>query len=173
MATDETIEECRESFLLYDRRGDRRIETSQIGEVLRALGTNPTEIEVRKIMRNLDSERTTTKRVSFEEFYPLLQAVREREKRDTKGMWFLEFLCLLKYLRAVKLCVSVLEVSKRNDNESKISVQKKYYCLSRFLYERANIQRMLRFFKILLSFFFLCIHKSLKHANLIKEFLLN
>ena len=93
MATDESIEEFRESFLLYDRRGDRRIESSQIGEVLRALGTNPTELEVRKIIRNLDSGRTTTKRVSFEEFYPVLQALRERERRDNRGIYSGFFFC--------------------------------------------------------------------------------
>lgn len=86
MAHEENIEECRESFLLYDRRGDGRIESSQIGEVLRALGTNPTELEVRKIIRNLDSERTTTKRISFEEFFPLLQSIKERERKDSRGM---------------------------------------------------------------------------------------
>ena len=37
-----------DTFLLFDRKGDGKIETSQIGEVLRALNLNPTEAEVGK-----------------------------------------------------------------------------------------------------------------------------
>ena len=37
-----------DTFLLFDRKGDGKIETSQIGEVLRALNLNHTEAEVGK-----------------------------------------------------------------------------------------------------------------------------
>ena len=37
-----------ETFNLFDQRGDGKIAAAQLGDVLRALGQNPTEIEVKK-----------------------------------------------------------------------------------------------------------------------------
>lgn len=54
----------------------------QIGEVLRALGTNPTEGEITKIIRSLDPASTGIKRVSFEEFFPIYQNLRDRQKKS-------------------------------------------------------------------------------------------
>ena len=87
---EESIDECKEAFYLYDRRGDKKVECSQIGEVLRALGTNPTEGEITKIIRNLDPASTGVKRVSFEEFFPVYQNLRDRQKRS--GGKILKFL---------------------------------------------------------------------------------
>ncbi|XP_068698086.1 myosin-2 essential light chain-like [Montipora foliosa] len=80
-STEDSIEDCKEVFYLYDRRGDRKVECKQIGEVLRALGTNPTEGEVAKIIRSLDRSGTGVKRVSFEEFFPIYQNLRDRQKK--------------------------------------------------------------------------------------------
>ena len=84
-STEDSIEDCKEVFYLYDRRGDRKVECKQIGEVLRALGTNPTEGEVAKIIRSLDRSGTGVKRVSFEEFFPIYQNLRDRQKKR-RGM---------------------------------------------------------------------------------------
>lgn len=78
---EDSIEECKEAFYLYDRRGDKKVESSQIGEVMRALGTNPTEGEIAKIIRSLDPAGTGAKRVSFEEFFPIYQNLRDRQKK--------------------------------------------------------------------------------------------
>lgn len=40
--------EVQETFNLFDQRGDGKIAACQLGDVLRALGQNPTEIEVKK-----------------------------------------------------------------------------------------------------------------------------
>jgi Ca2+-binding EF-hand superfamily protein len=40
--------DIQETFNLFDQRGDGKIAASQLGDVLRALGQNPTELEVRK-----------------------------------------------------------------------------------------------------------------------------
>ena len=79
---EDSIEECKEAFYLYDRRGDKKVECNQIGEVMRALGTNPTEGEIGKIIRSLDPAGTGTKRVSFEEFFPIYQNLRDRQKKS-------------------------------------------------------------------------------------------
>lgn len=40
-------------FSLFDNRGDGKISVSQLGDVLRALGQNPTEAEVKKCCNQL------------------------------------------------------------------------------------------------------------------------
>ena len=44
-------------------------QANQVGEVLRALGQNPTEADVRRLVQNQKTEG----RVSFETFLPILQ----------------------------------------------------------------------------------------------------
>lgn len=46
--------EHKEAFLLFDRRGDGKIESTQLGEVLRSLGHNPTQAEVKKSLKEVD-----------------------------------------------------------------------------------------------------------------------
>jgi len=40
--------EFQETFSLFDNKGDGKIYAHQLGEVLRAMGQNPTEAEVKK-----------------------------------------------------------------------------------------------------------------------------
>jgi len=42
------ITEFQETFSLFDNKGDGKIFAHQLGEVLRAMGQNPTEAEVKK-----------------------------------------------------------------------------------------------------------------------------
>ena len=46
--------EYRDAFSLFDKRGDSKIDTDQIGDVLRALNLNPTEADVKKIIQGID-----------------------------------------------------------------------------------------------------------------------
>jgi len=82
LSPEDSIEECKEAFYLYDRRGDKKVECSQIGEVMRALGANPTEGEITKIIKSLDPAGTGVKRVTFEEFFPIYQNLRDRQKKS-------------------------------------------------------------------------------------------
>nr|XP_020009258.1 myosin light chain 1, skeletal muscle isoform-like isoform X2 [Castor canadensis] len=50
------IAEFKEAFLLFDRTGESKITLSQVGDVLRALGTNPTNAEVKKVLGNPSNE---------------------------------------------------------------------------------------------------------------------
>merc|ERR1712018_997303 len=59
--------------------GDGMIPANQVGEVLRALGQNPTEADVRRLVQNQKTEG----RVSFETFLPILQAVSQKKISDT------------------------------------------------------------------------------------------
>ena len=46
--------EHKEAFMLFDRRGDGKIESAQLGEVLRSLGLNPTQADVKKALNEVD-----------------------------------------------------------------------------------------------------------------------
>ncbi|XP_028398137.1 myosin-2 essential light chain-like [Dendronephthya gigantea] len=69
------VDDCREVFLLYDRVGDHKIDVHEVGEVLRALGSNPTESELVK----LEQQFKAGKRISFEAFWPIFQATKPRK----------------------------------------------------------------------------------------------
>ncbi|CAG5123616.1 unnamed protein product [Candidula unifasciata] len=69
--TEDDIAEFQETFHLFDTRGDGKIAANQLPDVLRALGQNPTEQEIRKcgFSQNPDA------RMSFETFFPILQTI--------------------------------------------------------------------------------------------------
>ena len=48
--------EFRDAFSLFDKRGDGKIDSDQVGDVLRALSLNPTEAEVKKIVAEIDPD---------------------------------------------------------------------------------------------------------------------
>ena len=55
------------------------MQTTQVGEVLRALNTNPTEAEVKRLVQDQKADG----RISFETFLPILQAVSSKKLTDT------------------------------------------------------------------------------------------
>ncbi|TRY72447.1 hypothetical protein TCAL_13626 [Tigriopus californicus] len=77
--TEDQIADFQEAFLLYDNRGDGKIAVSLIGDVMRALGQNPTESDVKKLVQ----EQRADDRVSFETFLPIFQAICGRRSTDT------------------------------------------------------------------------------------------
>ena len=91
ISPEDSTEECKEAFYLYDSRGDGKVECKLIGEVMRALGTNPTEAQIAKIIRGLDPVGTGVKRVSFEEFFPIYQNLRGRQKESGGTVSYFKF----------------------------------------------------------------------------------
>ena len=71
------VDDCREVFMLYDRVGDNKVEVNEIGEVLRALGSNPTETELAKVEQQFKIGKDS--RISFEAFWPIFQATKTRK----------------------------------------------------------------------------------------------
>ncbi|KAF3694977.1 Myosin light chain 1, skeletal muscle isoform LC-1 [Channa argus] len=69
------IEDYREAFGLFDRVGDNKVAYNQIADIMRALGQNPTNKEVNKILGNPSADDMAHKRVEFESFLPMLQTV--------------------------------------------------------------------------------------------------
>ncbi|EFB28842.1 hypothetical protein PANDA_004078, partial [Ailuropoda melanoleuca] len=77
------LEEFKEAFELFDRVGDGKILYGQCGDVMRALGQNPTNAEVLKVLGNPKSDELKSRRVDFETFLPMLQAVAKNRDQGT------------------------------------------------------------------------------------------
>ncbi|CAB1414556.1 unnamed protein product [Pleuronectes platessa] len=69
------IEDYREAFGLFDRVGDSKVAYNQIADIMRALGQNPTNKEVNKLLGNPSADDLVNKRVDFESFLPMLQTI--------------------------------------------------------------------------------------------------
>ncbi|KAF6120481.1 myosin light chain 6B [Phyllostomus discolor] len=78
------LEEFKEAFELFDRVGDGKIQYSQCGDLMRALGQNPTNAEVLKVLGNPKSDELKSRRVDFETFLPMLQAVSKNRDQGEK-----------------------------------------------------------------------------------------
>ena len=57
------ILDCQDAFQLFDNRGDGKIPVSHIGDVLRSLGQNPTEAEVKKLCHQHKAGKSNSKTV--------------------------------------------------------------------------------------------------------------
>uniref|UniRef100_A0A8V5GDJ7 Uncharacterized protein n=1 Tax=Melopsittacus undulatus TaxID=13146 RepID=A0A8V5GDJ7_MELUD len=78
-----SLAEFKEAFLLFDRTGDAKITLSQVGDIIRALGQNPTNAEINKILGNPSKEEMNAKKITFEEFLPMLQAAANNKEQGT------------------------------------------------------------------------------------------
>nr|XP_029478774.1 myosin light polypeptide 6 isoform X2 [Oncorhynchus nerka] len=79
------IHEFKEAFLLFDRTGDGKISYSQCGDVMRALGQNPVNAEVLKVLGNpkAEGEEMNHKMLDFEQFLPMLQAIAKNKDQGS------------------------------------------------------------------------------------------
>ncbi len=48
--------EYQEAFLVFDRDGDGTVTVSEIGLVMKSLGQNPTEAEIKTMVREVDTK---------------------------------------------------------------------------------------------------------------------
>jgi myosin light chain 6 len=64
----------RDAFSLFDDKGDDKIPKQLFGEVVRALGLNPTEAQIKGAIQNLKTDR-----ISFEEFTPLYDSLAKKK----------------------------------------------------------------------------------------------
>lgn len=77
--TEDQIAEFQEAFALFDNRNDGMISVGLLGNVLRALGQNPTEQEVKKCCNQF---KNPDERITFEVFLPILQAISKNRCTD-------------------------------------------------------------------------------------------
>ena len=75
--TDEQIAEFKEAFSLFDKNGDGKITTTELGTIMRSLGLNPTQAELQSMINEVDANSNGT--IDFPEFLSLMA----REMKDT------------------------------------------------------------------------------------------
>lgn len=73
----EQIEEFRDAFTLFDETptGEMKITYAQCGDIMRALGHNPTNDDVLKLLGRPKAEEMHSKMLDFDTFLPMLQHV--------------------------------------------------------------------------------------------------
>ncbi|XP_062383776.1 myosin, light polypeptide 3, skeletal muscle [Sardina pilchardus] len=76
------IEDFKEAFGLFDKVGDSQVAFSQVADIMRALGQNPTNGEVKKLLGSPSAEDMANKRMAFDAFLPLL-AVQDKVQKGT------------------------------------------------------------------------------------------
>uniref|UniRef100_A0A8B9Y2B6 Myosin light chain 4 n=1 Tax=Bos mutus grunniens TaxID=30521 RepID=A0A8B9Y2B6_BOSMU len=78
-------EEFKEAFSLFDRTptGELKIAYGQCGDVLRALGQNPTNAEVLRVLGKPKPEEMNSKMLDFETFLPILQHISRNKEQGT------------------------------------------------------------------------------------------
>ncbi|VFV17245.1 myosin light chain 3-like [Lynx pardinus] len=83
--TPEQIEEFKEAFMLFDRtpKCEMKITYGQCGDVLRALGQNPTQAEVLRVLGRPKQEELNTKMMDFDTFLPMLQHIAKNKDTGT------------------------------------------------------------------------------------------
>ncbi|XP_039657618.1 myosin light polypeptide 6 isoform X4 [Perca fluviatilis] len=81
--SEDQILEFKEAFLLFDRTGDGKISFSQCGDVMRALGQNPVNAEVLKVLGNPKAEEMNSKMLDFEQFLPMFQAIAKNKDQGS------------------------------------------------------------------------------------------
>ncbi|XP_054945845.1 myosin light chain 4 isoform X1 [Physeter macrocephalus] len=77
--------EFKEAFSLFDRTptGELKITYGQCGDVLRALGQNPTNAEVLRVLGKPKPEEMNAKMLDFETFLPILQHISRNKEQGT------------------------------------------------------------------------------------------
>ena len=68
--SEEQIAEFKEAFKLFDKDGDGTITIEELGTVMKSLGQNPTEQELRDMIKDVDDDGSGE--IEFEEFLKLM-----------------------------------------------------------------------------------------------------
>ncbi|XP_076000964.1 myosin, light chain 13 [Genypterus blacodes] len=75
--TPEQIEDFKDSFQLFDRtpNSEMKITYAQCGDLIRALGQNPTNAEIMHVLGRPKAEEMQTKMLDFDQFLPIHQHI--------------------------------------------------------------------------------------------------
>ena len=67
--SEEQLEKCREIFNLYDKDKDGTIDSRELGDIMRSLGTYPSYEEINEMLKEVDTDNSG--KIDFEEFLEL------------------------------------------------------------------------------------------------------
>ena len=77
---DQQMSEYRESFALFDKNGDGAIDVKELGHVMRSLGQDPTEDELKDMIHDVDSDNNGT--IDFNEFLTIMSRMKGNEETE-------------------------------------------------------------------------------------------
>ncbi|XP_022082030.1 myosin-2 essential light chain-like [Acanthaster planci] len=77
--SEEQLTEYQDAFALFDKRGDGKIEIGQLGAVIRAMGQNPTQADIKRFSQGYSKDH----RITFEEFLPILASTQKIKEQGT------------------------------------------------------------------------------------------
>lgn len=85
--TDSQIADAKEAFALFDKDNDGCITTPELGTVMRALGKNPTEAEVHKLIKEIDPDGRGV--INLQEFLGVMaRDIRSYDsEQDIRNAW--------------------------------------------------------------------------------------
>lgn len=75
----EQVQEFKEAFSLFDKDGDGNIDVKELGTVMRSLGQNPTDAELRDMINEVDTDGNGS--IDFEEFLQMM--AKKMNDKDT------------------------------------------------------------------------------------------
>ncbi|XP_051944550.1 myosin, light chain 13 [Hippocampus zosterae] len=83
--TPEQIEDFKDAFQLFDRtpNSEMKITYGQCGDLIRALGQNPTNAEIMYVLGKPKAEDMQSKMLDFEQFLPIHQHICKAKDRGT------------------------------------------------------------------------------------------
>ena len=67
--SDKTLEQCKQVFDLFDKNKDGSITTNELGDIMKALGANPTKEELQQMLNEVDTDGSG--KIEFREFFDL------------------------------------------------------------------------------------------------------
>ena len=74
--SEEQIQEYKEAFSLFDKELNGSISIKELGAVLRSMGQNPTENDIKEMIDSLDDNETGT--IEFSEFIGLVDKLNQK-----------------------------------------------------------------------------------------------
>ena len=85
------IQEIQQTFDLYDKTGNGEIDHYSVGEAIRSLGFNPTQLQLGKLLNNPELKNLTSQFVKLQDFYPMVVSAMQAEE-NTNDEEFVEAL---------------------------------------------------------------------------------
>ncbi|XP_071825701.1 myosin light chain 3, skeletal muscle isoform-like [Apostichopus japonicus] len=81
--SEDQLNEFRDAFSLFDKKGDSKVDITQVGDIIRALGLNPTEAELKRITQSYSTNDDQVYRVSFDEFLPMYTSLQNKKEQGS------------------------------------------------------------------------------------------
>lgn len=75
--SEDQLAAIKQAFSLFDKNGDGKINTKELGTVMESLGENPTEAELKEMISEVDTDGSGT--IEWSEF---LKMMKERKKEE-------------------------------------------------------------------------------------------